>query len=388
MNRIAFLDLAADWAAVADDARARVDAVLESQAYVLGPQTRELEASASALLDDTRAFALSSGSDALYLAMLALGIGAGDAVLVPSFTFFATAGAVVRAGAQPVFVDLDPATFNAEAPQFAAALEREFAGQGDAFVHRQTGARLRALVAVHLYGRAVAMESLAAWAAGRGLAVVEDAAQAIGARSGDRAVGTWGDVGCFSFYPTKNLGGPGDGGLVVARDPVLAERLARLRVHGAGGSTYEHVEVGINARMAELVAAVLNAKFPLLPVWNARRRRIADLYGRGLAGVDGLVLPAVPEDASAHVWHQYSVRIEEDRAAVAAAMDAEGIDTRVFYPLPLHRQQCFADDGLRAGRLAEADAAAASVLCLPMHATLADESVERVVACLRRAVGG
>jgi dTDP-4-amino-4,6-dideoxygalactose transaminase len=389
VNRVPFLDLAADWSCVADDATGRVNSVLASQGYVLGAQTRELESSASALLDGAHALAVSSGSDALYLAMLALGIGPGDAVLLPSFTFFATAGAVVRAGAQPIFVDLDPVTFNSETAQFEAALLRECDEDGAVgAVHRETGARVRAVVVVHLYGRAVAMQSLVDWAASRGLAVVEDAAQAVGARCDSRALGTWGDVGCFSFYPTKNLGGPGDGGLVSCRDPELAARLARLRVHGAGGHVYEHLEVGINARMSELVAAVLNAKMVHLQAWNTRRREIAARYRKCLASVPGLVLPAPAAEEDEHVWHQYVVRIATGREAVIARMDAAGIDTRVFYPLPLHRQECFKEAGVRAGELVESDGAAGSVLCLPIYASLADEAVERVASSLAAALAG
>lgn len=388
MNRVPFLNLSADWEDVAVGARERVHKVLDSQGYVLGAQTKELEASTTALLEGCPTLAVSSGSDALYLAMLALGIGPGDAVLVPSFTFFATAGAVVRAGARPVFVDLDPETFNSEAAQFDQALERECERLGDKLIHRSSGTTLKALVAVHLYGRAVNMTSLAEWAASKGLAIVEDAAQALGCSSAGKPIGTWGDVGCFSFYPTKNLGGPGDGGLVCSRHSDLATKLSRLRVHGAGGAQYQHELVGINARMAELVAAVLNEKMPHLKAWTQRRREIAARYNQGLSGLAGLIAPSIPADPTEHVWHQFTLRVEGDRDRFLKAMDERGVDTRVFYPIPLHQQLCFEEAGREAGSLAEAEAAAASVLCLPIHPHLSDAAVDQVLAALQASAQG
>ncbi|HYC57712.1 MAG TPA: DegT/DnrJ/EryC1/StrS family aminotransferase [Candidatus Binatia bacterium] len=379
---IEFLDLAADFACVEKQARARIEDVLASQVFVLGAQTRELEHSLRALAGARFAVACSSGSDALYLALLALGIGPGDAVLVPAFTFFASAGAVVRAGAHPVFCDIDECSFTAGVEQLAAAVAREF----DASLHhRRSGARLRAVVPVHLYGRVAPMPDIVAWAQQSGLAIVEDAAQAIGARMAGTMAGTFGEVGCLSFYPTKNLGGAGDGGMLLTGSEELAARLTRLRVHGADGS-YEHVEAGINARMNELVAAVLNAKLERLAGWNERRRRIAELYAQGLhepAASGALVLPA-PGLPGEHVWHQFAVRIASGRDTVRCRLDRDGIATRVFYPLPLHRQPCFAGYGYAAGDLPASEAAASQVLCLPMHPSLSDADVtlvcERVAA--------
>lgn len=381
---VPFLDLAADWAEVADDARARIDRALETTTYVLGPETSELEASMRTMLGCEHAYAVSSGSDALYLALLALDLGPGDAVLVPSFTFFATAGAVVRAGALPVFVDIDPRTWNCEQEQFEDALLRfETSGAAQASV--------RALIAVHLYGRSVEMGPLMQWARRKGLSVIEDAAQAVGAGSDEGAVGTVGDVGCFSFYPTKNLGSAGDGGLVTTRDAGLGSRLARLRVHGAGGQVYQHEEVGINARMGELQAAVLNAKFPYLQEWIERRRARAAEYLEQLTGISGIVLPTVVEP-DFHVWHQFSVRVPGRRDQVQRLLEAVGVQTRVFYPLPLHRQPCFAAaweelaGESEAASLPRSDAAAAEVLCLPIYASLSSESVGEVCRQLEAAL--
>lgn len=374
---VPFLDLAADWRQVCGGANERINEVLGSQCYVLGSQTLEFESRMRRRLGCKWAWAVSSGSDALYLALLALGIGRGDAVLVPSFSFFASAGAVVRAGAVPVFVDLDPSSFNAEAGQFEDALGR---------LRRDMGDRIRpaALMAVHLYGRAVRMQPLVRLAKSSGLALIEDAAQAVAASSDGRALGSWGDVGCFSFYPTKNLGAAGDGGLVVTGDKEIGERLERLRTHGSTASVYEHVEVGINARMAELQAAVLNSKLDYLDEWTARRRELAARYVNALSGTGGVVLPSIPPE-SEHVWHQFAVRILSDRTAVARAMKDKGQDSRVFYPIALHQQPCFADL-LNVDGLAQSERAAKEVLCLPIYPSLSDEGVDDVVACLSAAL--
>lgn len=383
---IPFLDLGGDFAEVEADTRRRIDGVLARQQFVLGPETAELEEVLRVRLDAAATVAVSSGTEALSLALLGLGIGAGDAVVLPSFTFFATAGAVVRAGAVPVFCDIDPVTFVAGAAEMRAAIERDFRERDGVLRHRTSGARLAALLPVHLYGRACAMEALADLAREVGARVIEDAAQALGARRAGKAVGRFGDAGCFSFYPTKNLGGAGDGGLVVCEDRALAARLASLRTHGAEHGSYEHREVGINARMGEVVAASLNAKLPRLDAWNVRRRRIAAGYGAGLAAAEGrglLALPRADDDAS-HVWHQYAVRIPgvSRRDRVQGRLDANGIATRVFYPLPLHLQPCFAGLGAVAGDFVETEAASREVLCLPIHASLRDDAVAEVAHAL------
>jgi dTDP-4-amino-4,6-dideoxygalactose transaminase len=394
---IPFLDLAADFAEVEAEARRRLDGVLARQQFVLGPETGELEATMRSRTGATAAVAVSSGSDALSLALLALGVGAGDAVLLPSFTFFATAGAVARAGAVPVFCDIEASTFLAEAAQMEAAIERDFQEEGGVVRHRASGARLKALLPVHLYGRACAMDSIVSLAGRIGAVVVEDAAQAVGCRIGGEAVGTpldgrhvglWGDVGCFSFYPTKNLGGAGDGGLLLCRDADLGARLASLRTHGGVHGSYEHREIGVNARMGEMEAAVLNAKLARLDAWTARRVELAALYDECLvsAASRGILTPAPPAPEGAHVHHQYVVRIARGRDEVMARLEGEGIATRVFYPLPLHLQPCFRSLGGREGDLPLSEAAAREVLCLPLYPSLTDGGVERVAAALEAAV--
>jgi dTDP-4-amino-4,6-dideoxygalactose transaminase len=391
---IPFLDLAGGFAEVEPDARRRIDGVLSRTQYVLGPETSELEAAMCARLGAGSAIAVSSGSDALSLALLALGIGAGDAVVLPAFTFFATAGAVVRAGALPVFCDIDGATFLAGEREMRAAIDREFDGEQGQLRHRKTGARLAALLPVHLYGRASDMPGIVGLARETGARVIEDAAQAIDCRLGGVSVGLFGDLGCFSFYPTKNLGGAGDGGLVACEDRALGSRIARLRSHGSEPGSYEHHEAGFNARMAELVAAVLNAKLARLDAWNARRSSLARLYTASLATsseAGDLVLPGACAEES-HVWHQYSVRIppgpggRSRRDLVRERLEQRGIAVRVFYPLPLHRQPCFAREAGSIGELPEADAAAAEVLCLPIYPSLADVAALRVAEELAGAV--
>lgn len=411
---IPFLDLAADFAEVESQARRRLDGVLARQQFVLGPETGELEATMRSRTGATAAVAVSSGSDALSLALLALGVGAGDAVLLPSFTFFATAGAVARAGAVPVFCDIEASTFLAEAAQMEAAIERDFREEGGVVRHRASGARLKALLPVHLYGRACAMDAIVSLAGRLGAVVVEDAAQAIGCRVGGEAVGSdsdgrhvgthsngrhvgtplngrhvglWGDVGCFSFYPTKNLGGAGDGGLLLCRDADLGARLASLRTHGGVHGSYEHREIGVNARMGEMEAAVLNAKLARLDAWTARRVELAALYDECLASAAsrGILTPAPPAPEGGHVHHQYVVRIARGRDEVMARLEGEGIATRVFYPLPLHLQPCFRSLGGREGDLPVSEAAAREVLCLPLYPSLTDGRVERVAKALEAA---
>ncbi len=387
---VEFLDLAAEAAEIGVELRERVERVLTSCAYVLGPQTAELESRLAELLEVEHAVACSSGSDALYLALAAHDIGPGDAVLVPSFTFFATAGAVARTGARAVFCDVDPDGYLMTAAGAEAAVAREFRHGPDSVArHRHDDSLLRAVVPVHLYGRSVDMVGLSAWAAARGLVVIGDAAQAVGARGAEGSVAAWGHVACLSFYPTKNLGAAGDGGMLTTNDEALATRLRRLRVHGVEGGAYEHREIGINARMGELQAASVLAKLDRWPAWTDRRRRIADLYGQALAeaAADGrLRLPGVSAPPARDVWHQYAVALPRGRDEVARRLAERGIATRVFYPKPLHRQACFADLGYEAGDLPVSEAAAAEVLCLPVHPFLADRDVATVAAALTEAL--
>ncbi len=390
MVPVPFVDLKADYLEVRDEVARRFARVLDSQIFVLGEESGQLEATMRALTGAGAAIACSSGSEALCLALRALGVAAGHAVLVPAFTFVATAGSVARAGALPVFTDVDPRTFTLGTAELTRAIDREFTGTPGARVHRRTGARLRALVAVHLYGRAADMGAIGELAETERIDVIEDAAQAIGARGDCGAVGAWGRVGCFSFYPTKNIGGAGDGGVVTTRDPALDERIRALREHGRRAGTELYEDCGGNARLAELAAAYINAKLARLAAWTEARNELARVYRAGLAGLASrgrLVLPE-PLESPAHVWHQFVVRVPGARERVRARLATAGVETRVFYGRPLHLQPCFAGHGHREGDFPQCELAAREVLSLPIYPSLGRERAERVCDALSQACDG
>jgi dTDP-4-amino-4,6-dideoxygalactose transaminase len=386
-ERIRFLALQEEYREVEAEVAHRFSRVLASQSFVLGEQTTELEAAMARLVGVSHAVAVSSGSDALFLALRALDVGTGTAVLVPSYTYIASAGAVVHAGAVPVFADVDPQTLNVGPREIEAALRDQFEERDGEHFHRETGARLAAVLVVHLFGRAAAMREIRPLAARLGIHVVEDAAQAIGAGVDGIAVGAWGKIGCFSFYPTKNLGGAGDGGVLTTDDAELASRLARLRVHGADGSAMQ-AELGVNARMGELQAAYLNAKWPHLDAWTRQRDLVADAYAERLGALPRAALGMLPHaNAPEHVHHQVAVRILGGRRErVVHALAEAGIDSRVFYPAGLHRQPCFRAYGTEQVRLPVTDAAADEILCLPIHAFLDAAAVGTVCDALARAL--
>ena len=385
---VSFLELGRDYAVVADDVEARFKKILSTQCFVLGPETEQLERTLQDVTGASHAVACSSGSDALYLALLGMGIGRGNAVLVPSFTFFATAGAVWRAGARPIFVDVNADTGNVDVATLEDGLERFCVRKGDRWVERSSGDEVRALVAVHLYGRAVEMRAIGDFATREGLEVIEDAAQAIGAAGDVRSVGAWGRVACFSFYPTKNVGAAGDAGAVTTCDEDLARRLNALRVHGGYAGAYEHDLVGINARIDELQAAYINAKCVHLEHWTSVRGRLAKSYVErfeALVEVGGLRLP--PEaNPPQHVYHQFVVWVAEGRDRLVRDLKDAGIDSRVFYPRPLHLQKCFVDLGYQAGDLPNSERAAAEVLALPIHPHLDEDDLAHIVDSISRSL--
>ncbi|MGH9394865.1 MAG: DegT/DnrJ/EryC1/StrS family aminotransferase [Terriglobales bacterium] len=345
---------------IASAVEAAVARVLASGRYAQGPECEALESElAAALGGGLRTLTCSSGTDALHLALRAAGVGAGDVVLTTPFTFFATAGAILLAGARPEFVDIDPESFNLSPAALEAALARPRTG------------RLAAVLPVHLYGRMADMPRLLALAGGAGVAVIEDAAQAIGAQLQGQAAGGWGALGCFSFYPTKNLGAMGEGGLVTTRDAALHDRLKLLRVHGSR-RRYEHETLGWNARMHELQAAILRAKLPHLPEWNRRRRQIAAGYEERLAGVGQVKLPARTPD---HVFHQYVIRTPR-RDELRQHLQEHGVGSEIYYPQPLHQQPALRQLGHLP--LPEAERAAREVLALPMFPELGDGELDRV----------
>ncbi len=362
------LDLKAQYATIRDDIHAALDRVLESQYFILGPEGAALEKEIAAYVGCQYGIGVASGTDALRLALTALGIGPGDEVITTPFTFIATGNTISHTGARPVFVDIDPHTFNIDPAKVAAAVT----------------SRTRALLPVHLFGQPADMDPLLEIARRHGLRVIEDSAQAIGAVYHGRRVGSLGDISCFSFYPTKNLGGYGDGGMVTTNDAALAEKVDVLRRHG-GKKKYYHEVLGFNSRLDEIQAAVLRVKFPHLDDWAARRRQVAARYDALLADVPGVVTPRVLPGVE-HVYHQYTIRAQR-RDALAEHLKGQGIGTMIYYPVPLHLQTMYADLGYRPGDLPVAEAAAAEVLSLPMYPELTQEQIARVADPIREFYG-
>ncbi len=347
----------------------RVRQVFETQHFVMGTAVGEFETACADYLGVKHAIAVASGSDALLLALMALGIKSGDKVVTSPFTFFATASAITRLGGIPVFVDIDPATFNLSVSALEHALKK----------HRP----VRAILPVHLYGRSADMEGIMKLAGRYRVKVVEDAAQAFGARTryrgAYRKAGTIGDIGCYSFYPTKNLGGAGDGGMVATDNDRLASLLRILRVHGSP-KRYLHTHLGINSRLDALQAVVLSVKLGHIEHWNHVRMELAKRYNglftdAGLAGA--VTCPDVPEDLT-HIFHQYTVRVK-NRDSVRQALQDNGIGTEVYYPLPLHLQPVFRYLGYRRGSFLQTEHAARQVLSLPLYPELTVDQQVQVV---------
>ncbi len=376
---VPLLDLKAQYATLKSELDAAILRVAESQYFILGPEVSGLERSMEEYLGVQHALGVSSGTDALLLALMALGVGSGDEVIVPTFSFFATAGVVSRLGARPVFADIDPVTYAVD----------------PGAVRRAITARTKVILPVHLYGQSADMEPLLALGREHGIAVVEDAAQSIGACYRDgRRLGSLGDIGCFSFFPSKNLGAFGDGGLVTTNDTALYERMRIMRVHG-GERRYYHSVVGGNFRLDELQAAVLRVKLPYLEGWSRKRRENADRYsgrlmdlglnqGDGHQGFDEhakVVTPAAIYRESGiqdyHIFNQYVIRVER-RDELRAWLTERGIGNEVYYPVPFHLQECFGYLGYRQGEFPVAESASAEVLALPVYPELSNEQIDYV----------
>jgi dTDP-4-amino-4,6-dideoxygalactose transaminase len=379
--RVPLLDLRLQYQPLAAEILAAIEKVCASQAFILGPAVRELEAGVAAYSQCRFAIGVSSGTDALLLALMALGIGPGDAVITSPFTFFATGGTIARTGARPLYCDIDPATFNLSPAALARLLGGQCERRGGELVHRASGTRVKAIMPVHLYGQVADMTALMASAQAAGLRVIEDAAQAIGAAdAAGRRAGSFGDVGCLSFFPTKNLGAFGDAGMCVTGDAALAERLEILRVHG-GKPKYYHAFIGGNFRLDELQAVVLNVKLRFLDGWSAARQRNAAFYDAAFAraqlGDDLWPPPAAPPGAR-HIYNQYVIRCR-GRDALRAHLAGAGVGTEIYYPVPLHLQQCFAYLGHRPGEFPESERAAAETLALPIYPELTEPQLQYVV---------
>ena len=369
---VPLLDLDAQYRPLREEILAAIARVCDSQRFIMGPEVEGLERELASSLEVREAIAVSSGTDAILAALMALGVGAGDEVVTTTYSFFATAGCIARVGATPVFVDIDPITFNIDPDHIRQVLTR----------------KTRAIIPVHLYGLCADMDRIMSIARDAGVPVIEDAAQAIGATYRNRQAGSIGAVGCFSFFPSKNLGAFGDGGLVTTNDAALAHELRLIRNHGAEPK-YFHQRVGANFRLDAIQAAILRVKLPHLARWTSRRRKNAVRYDAlfAEAGLTAQVtLPAAPADRR-HVFNQYVVRVP-DRDRVRAFLTERGIGTEIYYPVPFHLQECFASLGHSRGDFPQAEAAASSTLALPIYGELTADQQAAVVAAIADALRG
>jgi len=358
-----FLDLKAEYATMKEDIRAAVDRVLESQQFIMGPEVRELEAEIAAFIGSRFAIACASGSDALLLALMALGVDAGDEVITPPFTFVATAGSISRLKARPVFVDIDPQTYNLDPQCLEAAITP----------------RTKAIMPVHLFGLAAEMDKITEIARAHSLPVIEDAAQSMGARYHDRYVGNIGACGCFSFFPSKNLGGAGDGGMITTNDPELADRISVLRNHGSR-KKYHYDLLGMNSRLDSLQAAILLVKFKHLEAMTKARQRNASRYRQmfNQAGLDKIITLPIAPDGRNHIYNQFVIRTPE-RDHLREHLRNEGIPTEIYYPSPLHLQPAFARLGYLSGAFPQSEDASRSVLALPISPQMTEAQQQMVV---------
>lgn len=363
---IPLVDLQAQYAGIRDEIDVAMRRVVQNANFILGPEVHDFEAAFARFSGAAEAVGVASGTAALHLALLACGIGPGDEVITTPFTFYATAEAITQAGAAPVFVDIRPDTYNIDADKLEAAITP----------------RTKAIMPVHLYGQAADMDTILAIAQRHGLRVIEDAAQAHAAEYRGRRCGSIGDIACFSFFPSKNLGCYGDGGMITSNNAELAARVRRLRDHGRVGK-YEHVEQGWGYRLDALQAAILGAKLPHLEDWTERRRAAAQRYNQLLQDCEVVTPAELP--GNRHVYHLYVIRTPS-RDAVFEQLKARGIGAGIHYPLPMHRQPVYRGLGLGPGSFPVAEAAATEVLSLPLYAEITPEQQGRVVAALRSLV--
>lgn len=363
---VPLLDMSRQYEPLRVEIEAALARVCQSGRFIFGPDCEQLEKSLAAYCDARHGIGCASGSDALLLALMAANVGPGDEVILPSYTFFATASAVTRVGARPVFVDIDPVSYNLDPALIASRLS----------------SKTKAIIPVHLYGQCADMNPIMALARRHGVCVIEDACQAIGARYHGKAAGSIGDMGCFSFYPTKNLGGAGDGGMLTANDDGLAASLRLLRAHGMEPRYYHHV-IGINSRLDSLQAAVLNVKLPHLDRWAAMRQANAARYHEmfAAAGLDGMLTLPHAGPNQHHVWNQYIVRVPDGkRDALRAHLAEAKIGSEIYYPLSLHQQECFKYLGYVNGSLPESEKAAKETIALPIFPELTEAEQQLVVA--------
>ena len=364
--QVPLVDLKAQYVTIQSEIRAAIDRVCESQHFILGPEVSALEEELAQVCGARFAIGVSSGTDALLVALMALEVGPGDEVVTTPYSFFATAGVVARLGARPIFVDINPNTFNIDPTAIPAKLN----------------ARTKAIIPVHLYGQCVDLTQLLSLAQERNIPIIEDAAQAIRATDthGNQA-GTTGAMGCFSFFPSKNLGAFGDAGMVVTSDEKLADSLRSLRVHG-GKPKYYHPVIGGNFRLDALQAAVLRVKLPYLEAWTAKRRENAARYRNLITRADLLDWITLPQDSAGHIYNQFNIRVPH-RDQLRDFLNERGVGTEIYYPLPLHLQECFQQLNYRPGDFPHAEAAAQESLALPIYPELTEEQQRYVVGVIQ-----
>ena len=376
--RVPLLDLKAQLATIEAEVKGAVLRVVDSTSWILGPEVEALERDLERYLDTPAAVGVSSGSDALIVSLMALGVGPGDRVITSPFSFFASAGCIARLGATPVFVDIDPRTYNISGDALREWFE----------AHRADADSVKAILPVHIFGQCADLDPILDLAEARGIPVIEDAAQAIGSRyasrRGARMAGTFGKLGCFSFFPSKNLGGIGDGGLVVTADGALADKLRQLRAHGSKPKYY-HGLVGGNFRLDPIQAAVLRVKLAYLDGWIAARQQKAAIYNQGLAG--SVTTPHCAVDATFHTYHQYVIATGE-RDRLEEHLTSQGIGNAIYYPRSLHEQECFSSLGYKRGDFPNSEWAADHTLALPIYPELSSAMQDFVIEQIRAAGSG
>ncbi|MCX5653839.1 MAG: DegT/DnrJ/EryC1/StrS family aminotransferase [Planctomycetota bacterium] len=369
---VPMLDLVAQYQKLREEIRTAIDGVLDTQLCIGGPKVAECEKAVAAYSDAKFAIGASSGTDAILNALMSLGVGDGDEVITTTFTFFATAGCISRTGARPVFVDIDPRTYNIDVRQAA----------------RKVSKKTKAIIPVHLFGQVADMDPLMQLARERNLAVIEDAAQAIGATYKGKKAGSMGTLGCFSFFPSKNLGGVGDGGMIVTSDAALADMCNIMRNHGSKPKYY-HKLIGGNFRLDPIQAAVITVKLKYLEEWHEARRANAEYYNQKFAGCEKIATPFV-EPHNRMIYNQYVLRIRSDKGAsrdqVEAHLNQKKIGNAIYYPVPLHLQECFADLRYKEGELPHAELAAKEVLAIPIYPELTEAQKDEVATAVLEAV--
>lgn len=377
---VPLLDLKAQYAKIREEVREVIDEVCDSQWFVMGPKVEKLEQEVAAYCGCAHGIGVSSGTDALLVALMALDVGAGDAVITAPYTFFATGGTIARTGARPIFCDINADTYNICPNELRSLIERECEQRNGKLVHKPSGTTVKALMPVHLYGQTADMDAITEIGKECGLPIVEDAAQSIGSEYTDGArAGSAGAIGCFSFFPSKNLGAFGDGGMCTTNDDELAERLAILRLHG-GKPKYYHAMVGGNFRLDALQAAVLLVKLSSLDDWTAARQSNAKYYNEAFAaaGLDGKVGTPRTLTGNRHIYNQYVIRVH-NRDELRKYLGESGIGTEIYYPVPLHLQQCFSDLGYKSGDFPVSESAANETLAIPVYPELSREQQDYVV---------